>query len=55
MEKVKRSGELGRRKKPAVKFLLGERRVMFCVGSHGEYEMLKDVRCWDVRCWESEG
>lgn len=50
MEKVKRFGELGRGKKPAVKFLLGETRVLFCVGSHGEYEMLKDVSCSESEC-----
>lgn len=51
MEKVKRFEEFGRGKKPAVKFLFGERRVLFCAGSHGECEMLKDVNC----CWETEG
>lgn len=39
-------------KKPAVKLEFGERRVLFCEGSHGESEMLKDESCWF--CWALE-
>lgn len=52
IEKVKRFGEFGMGKKPALKLEFGERRVLFCEGSHEEWEMLKDVSCC---CWEHEG
>lgn len=43
IEKVKRFCEFGIGKKPAEKFVFGEVSVMFCEGSHGEFEMLNDV------------
>ena len=51
IEKVKRFFEFGIGKKPAEKFLFDEVSVLFCEGSHGEFEMLKDVSF----CWENEG
>lgn len=51
IEKVKRFGEFGMGKKPAVKLEFGEVRVRFWEGSHGESEVLKDLSC----CWEVEG
>lgn len=52
IEKVNWFGEFGIGKKPAEKFLFGEVNVLFCEGSHGEFEMLKDV---SFCCWENEG
>lgn len=49
IEKVNWFGEFGIGKKPAEKFLFDEVSVLFCEGSHGEFEMLKDVS------WENEG
>lgn len=42
-EKVKREGEEGSWRKPAAKVLLGERRVRFWEGDHGELELEKEV------------
>lgn len=53
IEKVKRFWEFGMGKKPAVKLVFGEIKVLFCEGSHGEFEMLKDVIF--CCCWEIEG
>lgn len=53
IEKVKRFGEFGMGKKPAAKLEFGEVRVLFCEGSHGESEVLKDLSC--CCCCEVEG
>lgn len=47
-EKLKRFRELGIGKKPALKFEFGDMRVLFCDGSHGESEILKEVICWEI-------
>lgn len=40
--------------KPAAKTELGERRVRFWVGSHGEFELLKEERVSGC-CWAEDG
>jgi hypothetical protein len=42
MEKMKRFGDVGEGRKPAVKVELGERRVRFLDGFHGDSAMEKD-------------
>ena len=40
--------------KPAAKTELGERRIWFLVGSHGEFELLKEERVSGC-CWAEDG
>lgn len=40
--------------KPAAKTELGERRIWFWVGSHGEIELLKEERVRGC-CWAEDG
>jgi len=46
-EKMKREGETGDFRNPAAKEELGERRVRFWEGCHGEFEMENEDRDWD--------
>jgi prepilin-type processing-associated H-X9-DG protein len=49
IEKVKRFCEFGIGKKPALKLEFGEINVLFCDGSHGEFEILNDFSvCWEI-------
>lgn len=47
-EKMKRDGETGDCRNPAAKEELGERRVRFWEGCHGELEMENEERDWDT-------
>ena len=56
IEKMKRFGEVGDGRKPAVKVELGERRVRFLDGFHGDSAMEKEDIDWanedeDVKKW----
>lgn len=48
---------MGSSKKPAAKVELGERRILFCDGVHGEMEIEnEEIICsrWDVENWRFE-